>query len=58
MPGDVLFFSLGGDKDRHVGIYEGDGVFIHALLRANRSVAHHSTIPYWQDHLVAAKTFL
>ena len=58
LPGDVLFFSLGGDKDRHVGIYEGDGVFIHAPSSGKRVGRASLDNPYWQDHLVAAKTFL
>ena len=58
MPGDVLFFSLGGDKDRHVGIYEGDGMFIHAPSSGKQVRRASLDDPYGQDHLVAAKTFL
>ena len=31
-PGDLVFFGYGGDPDRihHVGLYVGDGDFIHA----------------------------
>lgn len=28
--GDLVFFSLGGDYASHVGIYVGDGKFVHA----------------------------
>jgi cell wall-associated NlpC family hydrolase len=34
--GDLLFFSRGGGKVSHVGIYAGDGRFIHAAGRGKR----------------------
>jgi cell wall-associated NlpC family hydrolase len=34
--GDLLFFSRGGGKVSHVGIYTGDGRFIHAAGRGQR----------------------
>lgn len=34
--GDLLFFSRGGNKVSHVGIYAGDGRFIHAAGRGKR----------------------
>ncbi len=34
--GDLLFFSRGGGKVSHVGIYIGDGQFIHAAGRGKR----------------------
>jgi cell wall-associated NlpC family hydrolase len=34
--GDLLFFSRGGGKVSHVGIYTGDGRFIHAPGRGTR----------------------
>lgn len=58
LPGDVLFFSLGGRKPRHVGIYEGQGRFIHAPS-SGKTVARASLDnPYWRARWVGSGTFL
>ncbi len=58
LPGDLLFFRIGGYKRRHVGIYEGDGVFIHAPS-SGKSVGRASLDnQYWRRRLIGAKTFL
>lgn len=45
--GDLVFFSIEG-KQRHVGIYMGEGDFIHAS--STRGVMRSSLfLPYWQD---------
>jgi murein DD-endopeptidase len=58
LPGDLLFFRIGEHKRRHVGIYEGDGVFIHAPS-SGKSVGRASLDnEYWRRRLIGAKTFL
>ena len=53
-PGDLLFFNNGKGKINHVGIYLGEGKFIHASRRSGVVVANldHS---YWKRRLVASK---
>ena len=58
LPGDLLFFSLGGRKDRHVGIYEGSGVFIHAPSSGKRVGRASLDNPYWRSRLIGGKSFL
>jgi cell wall-associated NlpC family hydrolase len=36
VPGDLLFFRLGRSKPSHVGIYTGDGEFVHAPSSGKR----------------------
>lgn len=58
LPGDLLFFSIDVQKTRHVGIYEGDGVFIHAPSSGKRVSRASLENPYWGSRLIATKTFL
>lgn len=44
-PGDLLFFRLAGRRVSHVGIYIGDGKFIHAPPKGSRSPSRACTIP-------------
>ena len=58
LPGDLLFFRIGDRKRRHVGIYEGDGIFIHAPS-SGKSVGRAALDnQYWRRRLIGAKTFL
>lgn len=58
LPGDLLFFDLGSRKPRHVGIYEGRGVFIHAPSSGKRVRRASLENPYWQAHWFGSRTFL
>lgn len=58
IPGDLVFFSLDGGKGRHVGIYEGRGVFIHAPSSGKRVSRASLDNPYWRDRLLGTRTFL
>lgn len=58
VPGDLLFFSLNGGKGRHVGIYEGGGVFIHAPSSGKRVSRASLDNPYWRKRMIGARTFL
>jgi cell wall-associated NlpC family hydrolase len=50
-PGDLIFFSISRDRLSHVGIYAGDGRFIHAPS-SGKSVAYASLDnPYWRARL-------
>ena len=53
-PGDILGFSTDDpDKTSHVGLYVGNGEFIHSGSRGV-SIATLEN-PYWQEHLLAAR---
>lgn len=53
-PGDLVFFSTAHRSVSHVGIYAGNGRFIHAPSRG-RVVSYDSlNDPYWKKRLVAA----
>ena len=58
MPGDLLFFAIDRQKERHVGIYEGEGLFIHAPSSGKRVSRASLDNPYWRDRLIARRTFL
>jgi len=58
LPGDLLFFSIGEKKARHVGIYEGDGMFIHAPSSGKAVGRASLDNPYWQNRLIGTGTFL
>ena len=54
--GDLVFFATGGGKRvSHVGIYVGDGKFIHAA-NSNRGVVYDSiTSGYYADNYAGAR---
>ncbi len=56
-PGDLVFFSSGGQRVDHVGIYAGFGRFIHAP-HAGVAVSYAElTSGYYATHLVSAGRF-
>ncbi|MCB1772952.1 MAG: C40 family peptidase [Gammaproteobacteria bacterium] len=57
-PGDLLFFTIGPQKSRHVGIYEGRDSFIHAPSSGKRVSRASLSNPYWQSRLVGGRSFL
>ena len=58
IPGDLVFFALDGNKSRHVGIYEGSGVFIHAPSSGKRVSRASLDNPFWRKRLIGTRTFL
>lgn len=54
-PGDLVFFKIaGGENGLHVGIYQGDNLFIHAST--SQGVTRSSLKnPYWQKHFWQAR---
>jgi cell wall-associated NlpC family hydrolase len=53
-PGDLLFFKLDRRQVAHVGIYAGNGQFIHAPSSGKKVSITPVNDPYWQQRLVAA----
>jgi cell wall-associated NlpC family hydrolase len=54
LPGDVLGFSgEAGGKASHVGLYLGQGDFIHSSPRG--VVLSNLDNPYWRQHFIAAR---
>jgi cell wall-associated NlpC family hydrolase len=53
-PGDILGFSdKAGGKSSHVGLYLGDGEFIHSSSSGVRRA--HLSNPYWLQRFIAAR---
>ncbi|HEX5513649.1 MAG TPA: C40 family peptidase [Gammaproteobacteria bacterium] len=50
-PGDLLFFRIAG-KVSHVGLYAGDGRFVHAPSSGKRVEVVALDHPYWRRQLV------
>lgn len=59
LPGDLVFFTTDsrGKHIDHVGIYIGQGTFIHAPGRGKVVTTAKITDPYWKQHLVGAGSF-
>lgn len=48
VPGDLLFFNTGRRRNSHVGIYVGEGRFVHAPGRGKAIRLAEFENPYWQ----------
>jgi len=55
--GDLVFFDLEGRKNSHVGIYVGNGQFVHAPSSGKRVRKDRLASPYWRKHLSEARRF-
>ena len=53
--GDLLFFDQEGKKNSHVGIYLGDGKFVHAPSSGKSVRSDRLDSPYWKKHLSEAR---
>jgi cell wall-associated NlpC family hydrolase len=53
-PGDLLFFRLSRSKISHVGIYQGESIFIHAPSSGKRVSTGSLKNPFWKKRLVTA----
>ena len=49
--GDLLFFDQEGKKNSHVGIYLGNGKFVHAPSSGKSVRSDLLSNPYWKKHL-------
>jgi cell wall-associated NlpC family hydrolase len=56
-PGDLLFFRLNSRGVSHVGIYVGDGKFIHAPSTGKRVDLANVKDGYWSRRLVSGGRF-
>ena len=50
-PGDLIFFDQEGKKHGHVGIYVGNGEFVHAPSSGKRVRRDRLNAPYWTKHI-------
>ena len=55
--GDLVFFGNGGNVS-HVGIYVGEGRFVHAPSTGGTVRLDHLDGPYWRDHYSGARRVL
>lgn len=53
--GDLVFFDQEGKKASHVGIYLGDGRFVHAPSTGGRVRIDRVDSPYWHKHFNEAR---
>jgi cell wall-associated NlpC family hydrolase len=53
--GDLVFFDQEGKKYSHVGIYLGDGVFVHAPSSGGKVRTDDLGADYWSRHFVEAR---
>jgi cell wall-associated NlpC family hydrolase len=53
--GDLVFFDQEGKKYSHVGIYLGDGRFVHAPSSGGRVRTDRLDSDYWRRHFVEAR---
>jgi murein DD-endopeptidase len=53
-PGDLVFFRMRGHRIDHVGIYAGDGRFIHASHAGHKVSYADLRSGYYAQHLVSA----
>jgi cell wall-associated NlpC family hydrolase len=56
-PGDLMFFQ-DQTKLSHVGIYLGDGLFVHAPASGQKVAVSSLETPYYREHLVAVGRLL
>jgi cell wall-associated NlpC family hydrolase len=57
-PGDLVFFRIRGNRVSHVGIYIGDGRFVHAPSRGGMVRVDRLDDRYWKRRWAGAKRVL
>lgn len=57
-PGDLVFFRIRGNRVSHVGIYIGDGRFVHAPSRGGKVRVDRLDDRYWKRRWAGAKRVL
>ena len=53
--GDLIFFDQEGKKNSHVGIYLGNGEFVHAPSSGKHVRSDRLDAPYWKKHFSEAR---
>ena len=53
--GDLIFFDQEGKKNSHVGIYVGNGEFVHAPSSGKQVRRDRVDAPYWRKHISEAR---
>jgi len=53
--GDLIFFNHQGLKNSHMGIYEGDGTFVHAPSTGKDVRRDKLDSPYWRKRISEAR---
>ena len=56
-PADLVYFKIEHQKPLHVGIYIGDGKFIHAPSTRGRVNVQHLDRDFWKDRYLGARRF-
>ena len=56
--GDIVYFHGHSRRVTHVGIYVGNGRFVHAPNRGGTVRLDHLDSPYWRDHFSGARRVL
>jgi murein DD-endopeptidase len=56
-PGDLIFFRIRSRKVDHVGIYTGDGRFVHAPSTGQVVSMAYLDDPYYRRHMIGAGRF-
>lgn len=57
-PGDLVYFRIGGKKDLHLGIYLGEGRFIHAPSSGGVVNVQSMETEYWRTRFLGARRVL
>lgn len=57
-PGDLVFFDTDGSGASHVGIYLGQGQFVHPALEPHRVVIDRLDAPYYASRYLGARRVL
>jgi len=57
-PGDLVFFNTDGSGASHVGIYIGDGQFVHPAYSVHRVVVDRLDAPYFASTYLGARRVL
>ena len=57
-PGDLVYFNPAGGRVSHIGIYVGEGRFVHAPSRGGTVRLDALGNDYWNRHFVGAKRVL
>jgi cell wall-associated NlpC family hydrolase len=56
--GDLIFFNTEGNGPGHVGIFLGNGEFIHSPSIGKQVQISNLSKPYWRDRFFAAATYI